>query len=387
MAVQLRQELLQGWLAEALKKEGGRVQVKRRLGRRELGAAGALLGAGGGELEATVGFKRVGVSLSPRGCGQPLCVALELETSLKLSGQAGKKRLFSVSSPLRASGVAPLRLENRAGRASLRLDLAGVELGDLELPSKQIPRALRSRVQGLLAQGVQGLLRRAGSRVTLATWEPWRLEGSQVKLQAASLRQSAPGVLEVGFASNLPLAGRPALAQAAVLGKGEQVAVRFSQGALLELTRLWMQRPGAPSRLDEDFKPDPQGIHRVTLESIAATREGLQLEVTLWRIGRQEEETCYAARARGDAMFHVKRGGRVRLKLEDLTLIKSQGEDTLLRLGAWARSLFFSQGLAAQANVLAVRSLKLGPLGEQTWAVRRVQGEEGAVTVVVGPRE
>lgn len=387
MAVQLRQGLLQGWLQQALQQEGGQIKLTRRLSSRDLGAAGALLGKAKGALQAELRLKRVTASLSPEGCGQPLCLELELSSSLRLSGELGGKKLFQTATSVRTRGVAPLRLDNQPDRAELRLDLSQVELSKVELPLEQLPEALRPRAQAMLGQAAQGLLQLAGRELTLASWRPWSLEGTQVKLKASSLRQVSAEVLEVGFASNLPLGQAPALPSSQALGPDEQVALRFSQGALLGLMRQWMQLPGAPTRLNEDFKPDPEGIHRISLEQLSATPEALQLEVTLWRVARQEQETCYAARARGDAMFHVKRGGRVQLKLQDLELVESQGEDTLLRLGLWARSLFFSQGLAAQAQVLAARTLQLGPLGEQTWEVRRLQGEQGAVTVVVGQRQ
>lgn len=374
MSAQIHESRLDAWWQEALDGAGRTLRWDQR--------------AKGGELRGRLHLRRAWLRAADGPCAQGACLAIGWEGSLELSAALGGLTLFQGQTKLTGQGRAPLRLTPDAQGTALRLSLADATLDRLSL-DLSLPEAWRPAVDGFARDGVQAALQAAGPDLTLARWAPLRWEGAALTALPARLA-ALPDArsLWIGFSTDLPTSpGAPSLQPASALQPGEEVAVSFSGEALTGLLRLLLQEGLLPARLDDDFKPDPDGIHRVTLARAQPQDGHLDLDLTLWRLAADEAETCYAAQARGRALFHVKQGGQLDLTLDDLQVVSTQGEDTLLRLGLWWQSAFFEQSLSAQASFVAARTLQLGPLGRQRLTARRVSSQPGLVSVALAVGE
>lgn len=333
--------------------------------------------AGGNKLSAKVSLTRAKVRFG-RGCND--CLEIDGRMAMDSTIRAAGVNIFRGKGGADLTAQVPLRLDVKDGDSALVVDLRKVKIRKLSV------RGASGRLpwNRILGDAAQKLLRTGGTEITVARWKPLELPGTSVKLTAKELKVfRAEKTAWLGFAVGVPADG-PGLVPEATLRRKETVAVSFTGNVLTRLTQEMLLSGAVPNRLDEDFKPDPGGHQMVTVTDVKPDGDGLETLFTLWRLPPEEDE-CYAVDVKARTLVQVKRsrGGKtpVHLKMTDGEVVETRGDDSLLQIGLWLRSVFVSDALEAQTRILAADTIEFGPLGKQRVDIQRVDYAEGGVTV------
>lgn len=343
--------------------------------------ASKTLEVAGGQARVKLRVPRLDVSLTDA-CDD--CVALDgkvsVTASLKVAGVSlGESRVSG-----RVQARAPLKLVGGAEGSRLVLGLDGIKIRQIDLDLDGLPAQLRKEIRAYATEGARTILGQLSGELPLASWAPIEVPGGGVALTASKLAMfPQQGQLWVGFSATLPARG-PALTPAPLLGQGERVGVTLSGTALEGLMQRMMDAGGLPARLDDDFKPSASGDNHVTLRSVVPERGKLKTAFTVWHL--PDDGACYAADLEGMASIKLRhkpaRGEhQLDLSIKRLEVTRTQGEDTLLRVGLWLRSAFVDEALEAQARVMAADTLSLGPLGQRQLRIARIALKPEGVTV------
>ncbi len=336
----------------------------------------------GGDLRLTLHVDTLSVVVVDR-CDH--CLALRGGLSLRFSTRIHGLPILSGSLSGQLQGELPLRLHASSSGSTLTADLGDARIDRVSLDADGLPRAALDPVNAFALDGARALLKAIPTPVTLASWAPIALPGSNLRLSASSLHTFPDRrQIWIGFAANLPANPDPGLSPSPLLAEGEPIALTFTADALTALIAAMMDGDLIPDRLDDDLKPHPEGDYRVTLRAVTPHQGTLKTAFTLWHL--PVDGACYAADLEGHAALTVKkakdRGLRIDLNMDALSVTSTRGDDTLLRVGLWLRSAVLGDTLAAQARLLAADTLALGPLGAQRLSVKRIFAERGAVTLV-----
>lgn len=292
--------------------------------------------------------------------------------------------IFKGKTTGKLAGELPLDLTQSARGTSLVADLRRAKIKSVSVKIKDLPSWGRKPLNEAATSTTRKLLKKFGEKVTLATWQSISLPDTTIKLDAKRLHMMPDAdSIWVGFSSNIPTR-EASLQPRNSLRRGEKAAVGFSGAALTGAIRELLKNGEIPARYNEKLKPDAKGVHRVTLKSVDPSVEGLGLQFSIWRL--PEKGTCYSADIAGKATLRLgqsKKGKpEVKIKLSDLDVESTQGDDTLLKLGLWWNSVFVGEVFEAQTKVLAARTLEMGPLGKRKLEVQRISSTEDAVYVV-----
>jgi hypothetical protein len=334
----------------------------------------------GGRLSAEVKLTRAKVRLG-KNCKD--CVEIDARLSIKSDIVAGGVRVFRGQGGADVVARVPLVLALEDGISTLAVDLRRVDIRRLHLRGaggRDLPW------NRLLGKAATKLLRAAGSQVTVAQWRPSSLPGTAVTAAASQLRVfPRQRTVWIGFSVLLPPGG-PGLEPAATLGRGESVGVSFSGAVLTHLMQGLINSGAVPNRLDENFNPDEEGPYLVTLGRVRPDETGLVTDFTIWHLPA-DEGTCYAAEVRARTLLNVEeshRKGRaaIRMRMSGGEVVATRGDDTLLNVGLWLRSVFVRDTLEAQSRVLAADTFRFGPLGERTISVKRIDYSADSMEVV-----
>ena len=275
----------------------------------------------------------------------------------------------------------PLRLDLDGGESKLIVDLKRINIRKLAVRGAGGPLPWNR----ILAGAAQDLLRSAGTEITVASWKPLAAPGTTVKLAARELKIfRKEGTAWIGFAVDVPTAG-PALEPEATLRRKESVAVSFTGDVLTRLTQEMLLSGAVPARLDDDFKPAKGGHHHVTVERVVPDDDGMLTDFTIWRLP-PDDDACYSAKVRARTLLQVKGGHAVgqtpiHLRMTDGEVLSTEGDDGLLQIGLWLRSVFVSDTLEAQGKLLAGTTFEFGPAGKLHVDVQRIEYGVGRVSV------
>ena len=346
-------------------------------------------------LDMTVTWTRLSFDLTPE-CDD--CVLLTSGLSANIDA-----RVFGVPVPVKTAGgqlrgLLPLKLTATREGSALSTDISKMTLKEVDLRVPGLPSELTALVLPMARSAAQAVLKEVGGPITLARWRPMELPGrDKLKIVARELVTLADrGVVWIGWGADLPIAPDAATLQAAAtLRDGERAAVSFSGAALTPLMQAMQGQGGIPSRLNSDLKPDPKGDVYITLSQVTPTAGGLATRFSAWNL--PESGTCY--RVDMEAATHVTvtppnpaarqigdRQGAVQVAMEDMRVVNTQGDDTLVKVGLWLRSLFVEETLQAQTKLLAAHDFDLGGAGKVGVDLQRAEFSEAGATIVFKPR-
>lgn len=324
--------------------------------------------AGGNRLSADVSLTRATVRFG-RGCND--CIEINGRLTMASTITAGGVIIFRGSGGADLVAQAPLRLALDDDVSRLTVDLRRVEIRKLAVRGAggSLPW---NRILGASAQS---LLRAAGSEITVAAWRPLQLPGTTVRVAARELKVfRKEHTAWIGFSVDIPTDG-DGIKPAATLERKETVAVTFTGAVLTHLTQELLGTGALPARLNDDFKPDSSGHHLVSVDRIVPDDDGMLTDFTIWRLPPQDDE-CYAAQVRARTLLQVKRsrGGKtpIHLQMTDGQIVATRGDDDLLQIGLWLRSVFVSDTLEAQSRLLTIDTIEFGPLGQHRVDIQRV---------------
>ncbi len=370
MGLSVRTSQIEEAAQEALRAPG----VRRMTRRRSVPGLGAL--------KVQVELRDPKVALKK---GAQVSAGLDTGLTVRVEVKAKGLVLFSKKGRGRLKASVPMSLREEGGGAAVLAHMDRAKIHDMHWKVKA-PGWAGPMVDPLLRSATQSLLKQFGEPVTLTQVEALRVPSSKIKLRPKEMILGSSGVLWVGFVTSMPLPpGVKALRPSFELEKGDSAMLHLSTAASTGLMRVLIKEGHLPTRFDENFKPDPKGVHRISLESLSHSAEGLKMNLSLWRLAQDEDETCYAARAQGRAKFHVKQSrSKMRVSVQDLEVIDSRGEDLGLRAALWWRSLFFERAMEAHTELLRTWDVSLGALGDQTLSVRDVKSEPGVLRVALG---
>jgi hypothetical protein len=267
--------------------------------------------------------------------------------------------------------------------STLSVDMGKAKISTISIDVAGLPSALRGPINRFATEGARSILGAFDGPIALAEWAPFELSGSGLEVTASGLSTfPKAGQIWVGFSTNLPIDA--ALTPAPLLGSGERAAVVFAEPALEGLLSAMVISGAIPNRFGDDMKPDPKGDYYASLTSLRPDGDALLTGFTIWHLPRSGQ--CFAAEVQGRTTFEVRelakrKKTRLDLAFEDLEVVSTRGDDTLLRIGLWLRSAFVEETLRAQTRILTASSLKMGPLGEKQLSVGRVSMGKGIVTI------
>lgn len=371
MSVSLHQELLEDLLNDALKAKPP--------------SATRTLRAPGGSVKASVKLGSVEAQMTDD-CRR--CLALNANISVRAQIRVASRTLSEVTLRARALGQVPLNIKTQGDGAVLTAQLDRASLKRLRIDTKALPSWARKPLEDYAASSATSLLKQLGDSFTIARIDPIKVPDVPLRLTPARLETfPKQQELELGFTTNFSTASPkpPAdLPASPSLRKGERVAMRFNDQALTSLMNAAFLSKQVPTRLNDDLKPDPKGVNHVTLDRVTPRKGKLQTSFTIWHL--PDSGACYAAEVQGMVAAQVKplairSKTRVSASINDLTVVNTRGNDTLLRIGLWIQSTFMDQALKANTRILAADTLKLGPLGERRLKIKRLDVKDDGVVV------
>ncbi len=375
MAVSIHEELIGQMLTEAVGKEIPPIEKK--------------LSASKASIDATLTIPSFQTSLSDK-CDD--CIQLGGAVSVRASAKALGAKLFSTRVRGRLTGRVPLKLIATSKGSALKVDLKRARIEKIRLDLDGLPSWARKAVQDFASDGANSIIKKLFKKdITLARWEPIPLPGSPVKLTASKLNTFPKDKeLQIGFATNIAQRqgskhNLPSLKPTPLLKSSKQrLGVTFSGLGMTALTNAAIAAGTIPVRLNDDFKPDPNGDYHVTFSSITPTDQRLRTNFTVWHLPKSG--SCFAADVQGMVSLKVnpnQKRSRTRIlaDIKDLEVQRTRGDDTLLRIGLWVQSTFMDEALEASTRLLTADTLQVGPLGKKRLLIGKISFDDNRVTV------
>jgi hypothetical protein len=310
------------------------------------------------------------------------CLRFSAAVKLDVQVVAGPLSLASTEGRGQVVARVPMVLEASREGSTLSADLGRATVEDVRVEVGELPSAARGPLDKIVTGGVRQALSTMGRRVRLVRWDPVKLEGSTVRLVASKLVLFPEDqVVWVGFKSNLSDPASPVVPRVE-LGEGEDLSATFSGTLMSAVLRSMMANGKISDRFNDDLKPDPKGDFRVRIASVSPTKDGLQTDFTVWRLPK-EDGSCYVVVSEGlaTALPHPTKSDKLKIKIRDIEVVDTHGDDMLLDVGLWAKSVFMEETLEAQTSILSAERIELGTLGEVEMKVARVAHDSESISV------
>lgn len=380
MATQLHEDTVGALIEQAIEQKGTLShKVKRAL-------------PGLAKLELEITWTRLAFALTSE-CDNCIQVTSGLSARAKIT--AAGMAVSDQKARGKLVGLLPLQLTSTKGNSRLSTDLRKMTLKTIKLAIPGLPREFSSLIDPLARDAVHSALSHFGDTITLARWKPIALPGGKITIHARELAVFAPQkTIWIGWGAAVPVApGTPGLIPRASLNSTDAAAISFAGPAMTALMRAMQGSGAVPSRLNQDLKPDKEGDVYITLTRVTPKDNGLDTAFTAWNLPK--EGTCYQldleARAnfditppKADALTQKARQGELEVKLDDVRVIKTSGDDTMIRLGLWLRSLFVEETMQAQTRLLATHDFEVGD-GKLDVAFQRAETGDDAITLYLKP--
>ncbi|MEL6181616.1 MAG: hypothetical protein AAFS10_21840, partial [Myxococcota bacterium] len=380
MATQIHADALGDMVEAVLERQG---TLSHRISRKP---------ARGTRLDMTLTWTRLSFALTPE-CND--CIALTSGLSAQINA-----RVMGVPIPVdRAQGKLighiPLYLKATPAGSELSTDLSAMTLQQLDLKVPGLPNELTRLILPMARDAAQEVLKTVGGPVSLARWKPMTLPGGKLTIVARELATLADhNTIWVGWGADLPItADVQTLRPTASLRPGESAAVSFAGPALTPLMRAMQGKGGIPNRLNSDLKPDPNGDITITIDRVTPTTNGLATRFSAWNLP-SDGGRCYRIDLEATTQVTVTppqpqarqigaRQGSIQVSMDDMRVVATEGDDTLVRLGLWLRSVFVEETLQAQTRLLAAHEFDLGGAGTVGVDLQRATINPEGVTLIL----